>query len=156
MTEKKILIAYYSFSGNTKKAALEIQKITNGDLFEIIPSSAYPNSYNDVVNQAKKEKETKYCPELINNIDISGYDVIFLGTPVWWYTFASPIRTFLSKNNFSNKTIIPFCTHGGGGASSTYSDMKELAQNAIFKNGYTSYENSATENDIKTWIKNNL
>ena len=95
---------------------------------------------------------SEYKPQLKENIDISNYDTIFLGTPVWWYTYATPIRTFLSENNFQNKTIIPFCTHGGGGASSTYIDMKKIASDAVFKEGFTSYNNSANQSEIETWI----
>ena len=85
--------------------------------------------------------------------DISKYDTVYLGTPVWWYTFASPIRTFLEENNFEGKTIMPFCTHGGGGASSTYIDIKQLVSNANVKEGYTSYNNSARLSEIENWIK---
>ena len=67
---------------------------------------------------------------------------------------ATPVKTFLSKNNFAGKTIVPFCTHGGGGASSTYTDMQNLAKNAKFKEGYTTYEKSANIADIKKWIEN--
>ena len=65
---------------------------------------------------------------------------------------APPVKTFLTKNNFDGKIIFPFCTHGGGGASSTYTDMKKAIPNAILKQGYTSYEKSASINEIKKWI----
>ena len=148
----KTLIAYYSYSGNTKSVAQKIQEITKGDIFEIKPVQAYPVDYNAVVAQAQKEKMTGYKPQLIQNIDLSDYDTIYIGTPVWWYTFATPIRTFLEENNFEGKTIMPFCTHGGGGASSTYLDMKKLAIGAIFKEGFTSYNNSAKQSEIENWI----
>ena len=153
MTEK-ILIAYYSYSGNTKSVAEKIKEITKGDIFEIKPENAYPANYNDTVNQAQKEKNTNFMPQLADNGNISDYDTIYLGTPVWWYTFASPIRTFLAKNDFSGKTIIPFCTHGGGGASETYNDIKKLCPDATIKEGFTSYGDSAKTPDIELWIKN--
>ena len=152
MSEKKVLIAYYSYSGNTKTIAEKIRHITGGQLFEIKTIKEYPRNYTDIVNLAKQEKEQDIKPELANKIDISGYDTIFLGTPVWWYTFATPIKTFLSENDFSGKTIIPFCTHGGGGAYSTYSDMEKLCPDAVIKTGFTSYENSAKESEIEQWI----
>lgn len=152
MSNKKVLIAYYSYSGNTKRVAEKIQQLTNGDIFEIVTKKAYPNNYNDVVNLAKDEKQKDIKPELTDNGNVKDYDIIFLGTPVWWYTMASPVKTFLSKNDFTGKTIVPFCTHGGGGASSTYIDMQKLAKGAKVTEGYTSYENSAKDSEIADWI----
>ena len=150
---KKVLIAYYSHSGNTKSIAEKIKEITGGDIFEIKTVQAYPRNYNDVVEQAKDEKNRDIRPELAENCDISEYDKIFIGTPVWWYTFATPVKTFLTTNDFSGKTIMPFCTHGGGGASSTFSDIEKLCPTADVKEGFTSYQNSAKESEIKDWIK---
>jgi len=149
---KKVLIAYYSYSGNTKSVAEKIQQITGGDIFEIKTVQPYPKSYNEVVNQAKTEKAQEFKPELIDNCKISDYETIYIGTPVWWYTFASPIRTFLTENDFTGKTIKPFCTHGGGGASSTYGDIQKLCPNTTVKEGFTSYENTANISDIQSWI----
>lgn len=152
MSDKKILIAYYSHSGNTKEAAEKIQSLTGADLFEIKPANEYPKDYNAVVNQAKQEKADDVRPELVSLGNVKAYDILFIGTPVWWYTMASPVKTFLSANNFEGKIVAPFCTHGGGGASSTYTDIQKLAQGAEVKEGYTSYENSANIEEIGKWI----
>lgn len=152
MSDNKVLIAYYSYSGNTKAIAEKIKEITGGDLFEIKPVNEYPRNYTDVVNQAQKEKEQGYLPELTDNIDIFQYETIYIGTPVWWYTFASPVRTFLSENDFTDKTIMPFCTHGGGGASATYTDIEKICPDSDVKVGFTSYENSAKDTEIEKWI----
>ncbi|MBP3848069.1 flavodoxin [bacterium] len=154
MSENKILIAYYSYSGNTKLVAEKIKNITGGEIFEIKTIKEYPRNYTDVVNLAKQEKEQDLRPELANKIDISNFDIIYLGTPVWWYTFATPIKTFLTEYDFTGKTIIPFCTHGGGGASATYSDMEKLCPNSTIKTGFTSYEHSAKDSEIEEWINN--
>lgn len=154
MTDKKILIAYYSWSGNTKAAALKIQKQTGGDIFEIAPKNPYPSGYNEVVAQAKNEKNENFMPELKANVkDLSNYDVIFIGTPVWWYTMAPPVKTFIAQNNFDGKIIAPFCTHGGGGASATYSDIQKLAPKAKVLQGFTTYEKTADDKSIADWIK---
>lgn len=154
MTGKKVLVAYYSYSGNTKAAAEKIQKLTNADIFEIVPKNPYPTGYNAVVEQAKKEKNDNILPELKENIkNLSDYDVIFIGTPVWWYTAAPVVKSFIAKNNFDGKTIAPFCTHGGGGASSTYSDIKKLAPKATVTEGFATYERTADEKAISDWIK---
>ena len=154
MAEQKILVAYYSLSGNTKAVAEKIQKLTGGDIFEIEPVKPYPTEYNTVVQIAKKEKNEETMPELKGSIDVSKYDVVFVGTPVWWYTMATPVRTFVAKNNFDGKIIAPFCTHGGGGASATFSDIKKYASNATVLEGFSTYENSADEKSVSNWVKN--
>ena len=109
-----------------------------------------------IVKELSKNNQfiiSTFKPELIDNGNISDYDTIYIGTPVWWYTFATPIRTFLAENDFTGKTIMPFCTHGGGGASSTYADMQKLCPNAKVKEGFTSYENTAKVSDIQNWIE---
>ena len=152
---KRTLVAYYSYSGNTKAVAEKIQKLTNSDLFEIEVKEAYPTGYNDVVKQAKLEKQNDVYPELKDNGNVENYDVIYLGTPVWWYTMATPVKTFLKENNFEGKVIIPFCTHGGGGASATYTDISKYAPDVKVLQGFTSYENSAKETEIQQWVENN-
>ena len=152
MKDNKALIVYYSHSGNTRRLAEIIQRVIGGVLFELKPKKEYPKNYNEVVAIAKIEKEEQIKPELLDNINIKEYDTIFLGTPVWWYTFATPIRTFLEENNFDGKTIIPFCTHGGGGESMTYADMEKTAKGAKVKEGFTSYGNSATVSEVQDWI----
>lgn len=153
MANKKVLTTYFSLSGNTKAVAEKIQALVLGDLFEIKPMKAYPNDYNTVVNLAKAEKQNDVRPELVDNGNIDEYDVIFVGTPVWWYTMATPVKTFLASHNFAGKIIVPFCTHGGGGVSNTYSDMQKIASGAVFTEGYASYDNSAHIEDISAWIK---
>ena len=87
MNNKKVLVAYYSHSGNTKAVAEKIQRLTGGDIFEITPKTPYPKEYNIVVEQASKEKARDFFPELADNGNVKDYDIIFIGTPVWWYTF---------------------------------------------------------------------
>lgn len=154
MPQKNVLVAFYSYSGNTKTTAEKIQKLTGGDILEIVPTKPYPTGYNDVVELAKVEKAQNVMPEIKPiDKDLSKYDVIFVGTPVWWYTMASPVKTFLAKNNFDGKIIVPFCTHGGGGASATFTDMKKLAPKADFRNGFSAYGNTADEKALTDWIK---
>ena len=132
----KILVAYYSYSGNTRFAAEEIQKATSGTLFEIVPVKAYSTDYNECVAEAKKEIRAGVKPELKSvTPDLSKYDVIFVGTPNWWSTMAPPVLTFLSSYDFSGKTIIPFVTHGGGGMARCESDMRKACPKAVFGKG---------------------
>ena len=132
----KILIAYYSWGGNTRFAAEEIRKITGGTLFEIKPSTAYPQDYGKCVEQAKKECRDGFKPALAGKVEnFSQYQVVFVGTPNWWSTMAPPVRTFLSEYDFTGKTVIPFVTHGGGGMANCERDMKKVCSNAAFVKG---------------------
>ena len=112
----KPLIVYYSYSGITKRLAEDIALITDGDLRELKPQKTYSFSYNTAVKEARKEIEKGYCPPLIEGTEpIGNSGVIFIGSPNWLKTFAPPVLSFLRKVDLSGKTIIPFCTHGGGG-----------------------------------------
>lgn len=125
--DSKILVAYYSYSGNTKAVAEQIQKGTDGDLFEIQPIKPYSKNYQEVVDQAKKEINDNYKPALKTKVkDIDKYDVIFVGSPCWWATIAPPIATFLSSYNLSGKTVIPFMTHEGSLMGHSENDIKAL------------------------------
>ena len=131
----KILIAYYSYSGNTKAVAEQIQKATGGEIFEIKPAKAYPASYNECVDQAKKECGEGFKPQLAGALpDVSKYDVVFVGTPNWWGTIG-----------------IPFMTHGGGGVQRCEADIRKAAPKAAFgKIGVFSGNGGSS---VAGWIK---
>lgn len=152
---ENVLIAYYSWSGNTRFAAEQIQKLTGGTLFEIKPVKPYPAAYGACVDQAKKECREKYKPELASKPeDFAKYDVVFVGTPNWWSTMAPPVRTFLTQNEFRGKTVIPFVTHGGGGMADCERDMQKACPNAKFGKG-AAFSGSGIRNAeaaLKKWI----
>ena len=132
----KVLIACYSWSGNTRFAAEEIQKLTGGTLFEIKPVEAYPSDYSACTDRAKKECREEFQPELAAKVEhFEQYDVIFVGTPNWWSTMAPPVRSFLAGYDFSGKTVIPFVTHGGGGMANCERDMRKVCPQAKFAPG---------------------
>lgn len=154
--KNNILIVFYSYSGNTREIAKEIQKQTNADVFEIQTVEPYPEDYNSVVELAKKEKNNNFKPALKNKVEnLQKYDIICMGTPVWWYTMAPPVKTFIDENNLEGKIILPFCTHGGGGESSTFTDMQKLIPNAKFLKGISIYERGslATHKEIEHWLE---
>ena len=151
----KVLIVYYSWSGNTRVAAEQIRKITGGTLFEIKTAKAYPAEYDACVEQAKKECRSGFCPELASKAgDLAKYDVIFLGTPNWWSTMAPPVRTFLTTENLSGKTVIPFVTHGGGGMADCERDMRKISPKARFVKGgaFSGSGIRSAEAAVKAWI----
>lgn len=106
---KKLLIVYYSWSnGNTERIAKKLQSTTGGDILKIDTAVPYSGSYSDVVEQGQCEVEEGYEPELKpTNVNLADYDVIAVGTPTWWYTMAPAVKTFLSNNDFSGKTVVP-------------------------------------------------
>lgn len=112
----KTLILYYSYGGNTRNIAKMLQKELDGDLAEIETVVPYTGSYNSVVDQGQREVNSGFMPEIKPlSVDISAYDQIFLGTPVWWYTFAPAVNTFLKNFGaaLARKEIHPFITNGG-------------------------------------------
>ena len=154
LMNKKILVAYFSWSGNTKSIAEKIHNKVGGDIFSIEPVTPYPRDYNETAYGIAKEQKDKGIHPPIKNTDISTYDVIFVGTPAWWYTMAPPVMTFLSENNFEGKTIIPFITHGGGGGYTIDKDMAALAKGSTVLNPLIIYENgnANTEKEITDWL----
>lgn len=114
----KILVSYFSCSGKTKKAAENLNLIVNGDLYEIKPEEPYTSenlNWHNPSSRSSIEMENEDSrPAIIKDINnISEYDIIFLGFPIWWYKAPTIINTFLESYNLSGKTIIPFCTSGG-------------------------------------------
>lgn len=157
LMDKKVLIAYFSWSGNTKHIAEEIHNQVGGDMFRIETATPYPSDYNETAyGVAKKQHDENIFPELKDNGDVSNYDVIFVGTPVWWYTMAPAVKTFLKENNFEGKTIVPFVTHGGGGGYQIPSDMEKIAKGAtVVKNQLVVYGkgDSQTKTEIGNWLQ---
>lgn len=155
LMDKKILITYFSWGGNTKSIAEKIQAQVGGDMFRIETAVPYPTDYNEAAyGVAKKQHDEGTKPELKDNGDVSGYDVIFVGTPAWWYEMAPAVKTFLSENNFEGKTIVPFITHGGGGKYTIAEDMQKFAKEATVLEPLVVYENgdSNTNAQIKQWL----
>ncbi len=149
----KILIAYYSWSGNTKEVAEAIQEKTGGTLFRIETVQSYPEEYRATTEQAKKEINDHFHPELKTKVaDISQYDVIFLGSPNWWGTIAPAVSTFLASYNLKGKKVIPFITHGGGGVQNTIKDMTAQCSGCdVVADGWVGY--SSRTFGIGGWLK---
>lgn len=156
LTDKKIFVAYFSWSGNTKAIAEKIHAQTGGDIFRIEPVTPYPEDYNETAYGIAKEQKDKNIHPPIKNTDVAPYDVVFVGTPAWWYTMAPPVMTFLEQNNFEGKTIIPFITHGGGGSYTIDKDMAKLAKGAKVFTPFVvaNRGNAGTDKDIAEWLGN--
>ena len=122
---KKSLVLFCSWSGNTRRIAQIIAEKTGADLRELQPETPYSQNYNAVLSQAKQEIQQKQYPALRPiDMDWNAYDVVYLGTPNWWSSIAPPVSSFLHEVMPTDKTIIPFCTHGGGGEGHIAHDMR--------------------------------
>lgn len=151
---KKILIVYYSHSSNTRKLAELIEQETGGTLCEIVPEKAYPDDYNTVVEQAKKEIQAGFRPELKTKVkDFAAYDTVFVGTPNWWSTMAPPVATFLESYDLLGKTVVPFCTHGGGGAGHIETTVKKLCPDSTVLPLLSVYGDTAKDSQVEAWLK---
>ncbi len=152
---KKILVAYYSLFGTTELASEYLAGKVNGDLLKLIPEEEYSFDYNTAVKKARLDIEKGFCPRLINDdIDISKYDLIFIGGPNWFKSFPPPIMSFIRGHCGAVKEIIPFCTHGGGGLGIMESQIKENWKGSIVSTSIAISPNTITE-DIDLWIANN-
>ncbi|MGL5273499.1 MAG: flavodoxin, partial [Phocaeicola sp.] len=117
--------------GATEYVARIIASATGADLFEIKTTHAYPKNHKELIRYAKKEADDEIYPTIASKIEnFASYDVIFVGYPNWWYDMPMVIYTLMRDYDFSGKTIVPFCTHGGSGYSESVETIKELEKNA--------------------------
>lgn len=131
----RILVAYFSRSGNTRVIAGVIHRALNTSLFEIEPATPYPEDYFQTVEQAKNERERGVRPALKNSVtDISRYETVYLGFPVWGTSVPPVVQTFLSSHNLAGKLLIPFITHGGYGQGDSDDILASLAPTARREN----------------------
>ncbi|MEW6673081.1 MAG: flavodoxin [Thermodesulfobacteriota bacterium] len=149
-----ILIAYYSWSGNTRKIAELIERKTGGTLFEIEPVQPYTTNYQAAVAQAKEEIQAGFRPELKAVPKITSYTIVFLGTPIWWHTMAPPLASFVDRFYLNRKTVVPFHTHGGGGVGEFEKDIANICPNSTVTKGFGAYNSggSETEAQIEAWL----
>ena len=156
----RTLIVYFSWSGNTQNVANMIGEITGAKVVELELVKPYSSNYNKVLDEAQKDVNSGARPELKTKIEnMEQYDTIIIGYPNWWATIPMPIATFLEEYDFSNKTIIPFCSHGGGGFGQSITDIAKLAPNSRIGEGLSIHYSggSTLKNDITTWLqKNNI
>ncbi|MDU0325000.1 flavodoxin [Clostridium butyricum] len=155
-SDTKILVVYFSWSGNTKKVAEKIKDETSADIFSIVTKEEYPQNYEDTVDVAKKEQRENARPELSTHIDnLSQYDTIFIGFPNWWGDMPMALYTFFDEYDFSGKTMVPFCTHGGSGLSDTVNSIKKEESNATVFEGLAIRDSNIdkSDDDVITWLE---
>lgn len=155
---KKTLIVYYSYSnGNTENIAKEINKEVKSDITQIELITPYSGTYQEVVDQGLKEVKSNFKPQ-IKDIDIKDYEVIILGTPTWWYTMAPAMLSFISNNDFKDKTVIPFMTNAGW-PGTVIKDIKDKCNGNILLSKEITFDSNGgsklviDQKEIDEWIK---
>ena len=166
----KTLIAYFSRSGsnyvsgsivnlpigNTEIAAKKIAALTEGELFEIKAVYAYPENYDACTREAQHELQSHARPQLASDIpNVSDYDLIYIGYPNWWGTAPMALFTFLEGADFTNKIIMPFCTHEGSGMGHSEADIKKACPKAKVIKGLAIRGSDVNKADavIREWIR---
>ena len=155
---KKVLIAYFSATGNTKRVAENLAKVTGGDLYEIKPLNTYTNADLDWTNDKSRSsvemKDLKFRPEMAkDDFSIKEYDEIFLGFPIWWYIAPTIVNTFLEKHDFSNKTIILFATSGGSPFGKTLEHLKPSVSDTTKIIEGDILNHNPDEEKLKAWVE---
>jgi flavodoxin len=138
----KILLAYFSHSGNTREIANQIHKSVGGDIFEIQAVKPYPHDYDTVVQQARQELDSGYKPVLKTKLeDIKSYDLVFVGSPNWWGTIPAPVRVF--------------CTHAGSGLGRSVTDISKLCPKSTLLDGVAIWgrDVKTAQNTVSGWLR---
>lgn len=147
------LIVYYSLFQNTANLALEIASQTGGTIRELVPDKNYSFDYNTAAKEVRNQIARGFCPKLISgNESIEDYQTIFIGTPNWFKTLAPPVMSFLRQHDFTGKTIIPFCTHGGGGFCEIENDISRECSKSTILSGIA-VNGMVAPQDVTKWLE---
>ena len=134
---QKSLVIYYSETGSTKTVAEELQKQLKADIEAIEPVKPYSGNFQETMQRGQKEMQSGEYPALKPlKSKLADYDVIFVGYPIWFGTYANPITTLVKENDFAGKTIVPFCTFGSGGLNTSSDALKKALPKAKVAKGY--------------------
>ena len=155
----KVLVVYYSASGNTEKIANMIADSSDADIFKIEPKEAYTDEDLDWTKTDSRvnrehDNENERDIELVSTTvdDWDSYDTVFIGYPIWWGIAAWPVNNFVENNDFSGKTVIPFCTSSSSGIGESGSLLAKMAGTGDWKEGQR-FSSSESESDIQSWIE---
>lgn len=152
----KVLVAYFSASGVTKRVAENLASVAGADLFEIVPEQIYTSedlNWQDKQSRSSVEMNDRNCrPAIASKVeDISQYSHVFVGFPVWWYREPSIVDTFMESYDWNGITVIPFCTSGGSGLGDAGKNMQALGKGANVIDGKR-LSGTVSEAELKTWI----
>ena len=155
---KKILVAYFSATGNTRRVAQNLAKAVDADIYEIKPAKPYSDADLDWTNKSSRSSvemaDHSSRPEMIkDDFSVKDYETIYLGFPIWWYIAPTIVNTFLEKHDFSNKKIILFATSGGSGLGKSIDNIKtSVSDSTKVINGKVFNTNISVE-ELKNWVE---
>lgn len=154
----KTLVVYYSATGNTKAVAEMIAQETNGDLFEIEPKDSYSDEDLDWTDSNSRvtreyENEDERHVELVSSTvnHWEDYDTIFVGYPIWWGIAAWPVNTFIENNDFTDKTVVPFCTSASSGLGQSGELLAKEAGEGDWQEGQR-FSSSTSNSEVQEWL----
>lgn len=167
MNKGKVLIVFFSHAGenysvgnvkvgNTKLVADEIQKLTGGDMFEVVAEKSYDMPYNELIKVAQEEANQNEKPAFKGEVkNINEYDTVFIGGPIWWGTYPQVMFSFFDKYDLNGKTLIPFTTHEGSGLADCVEDVKKAYPKANVLDGFAIYGHEARKSmeKVDKWLK---
>ena len=156
--KQRTLIVYYSWSGNTKAAATQIHEKIGGDIVELKLVYPYPTTFEACVAEFKEERKSGVRREVKTQLpDMNQYDVVFLGYPNWAATLPGHVAMVLERYDFSGKTIVPFCSHGGTSAGHSVEDIAKLAPKAALATPLVILRDGGEtlSRDIDAWLLQN-
>ena len=159
MEKKKVLVVYFSATGTTRKVAEQIAKIADADICEIIPTKPYSSADLDWTNKQSRSSlemsDSTARPKIkAVAVDVSQYDYVFLGYPIWWDLAPRAVNTFIETTNLAGKTVIPFATSGGSSIGNSVAVLKQLYPNIKWQSG--KLLNRASEKEIETWVATSM
>ena len=158
VSAQKILVLYYSETGTTKTVAQELQKQLNADMEGIACVNPYSGNFQETIQRGQREMQSGEYPALKPlTKQIADYDVVFLGYPIWFGTYANPIVTLLKEQDFAGKTIVPFCTFGSGGLNTSSEALKKALPKAKIQTGYgvRTARVASTAKELDRFLKEN-
>ncbi|OKZ79731.1 MAG: flavodoxin [Clostridium sp. CAG:12237_41] len=155
----KVLVVYYSATGNTKAVAESIADATGGDTFEIEPKEPYTDDDLDWTNDNSRVSK-EHDDESLRDVELKTttvknwelYDTVFIGYPIWWYVAAWPVNTFVKNNDFSGKTVIPFCTSASSGVADSGQLLADMAGTGDWQDGER-FSSGASDSEVADWVK---
>lgn len=157
--KKNCLTVYFSCSGNTRAVAEKIAGITGGDIYRIVPETPYMAAdldYNTDCRANREQNDPAARPAIDGRVEnMSDYDTVFLGYPIWWSIAPRIISTFLESYDFAGKTVVPFCTSGSSGVGSSDTNLHASTPKAVWKAGRR-FRGNETEADIRQWIEKSM
>ena len=155
MEKKKVLVVYFSATGTTSQVGKQIAKIADADICEIIPTKPYSGADLDWTNKQSRSSlemsDSTARPKIkAVAVDVSQYDYVFLGYPIWWDLAPRAVNTFIETTNLAGKTVIPFATSGGSSIGNSVAVLKQLYPNIKWQSG--KLQNRASKQEIEAWV----